>query len=376
MRTHTPVTAKAACDAIAAATRAIATDTASPSGESRRAAGDHTCAAAPENDAPLRDRYGRDVTYLRVSVTSRCNLRCFYCLPRTHAVARPDQLDLDELATAVASGVRLGITKIRLTGGEPLVRPGIVDLVRRLRALPGIHDLALSTNGTLLADHAAALKAAGLMRVNVSLDSLRPAVFRALTGRDDVARVTAGIRAARDAGLAPVKLNVVVVRGVNDDELLALVEFALRHDAQARFIEYMPLGVGERWGASYVSRAEILERLRPLLADAPPRRRASEPASYYPLAGGGEIGVISPVSCRFCDLCNRLRLTADGKLRPCLTSEGEVDLRPALRPRVSDDALAAAFRAATAGRPQFGTYVTDVDARAASGARAMAAIGG
>jgi cyclic pyranopterin phosphate synthase len=214
------------------------------------------------------------------------------------------------------------------------------------------------------------------MRVNVSLDSLRPAVFRALTGRDDVARVTAGIRAARDAGLVPVKLNVVVVRGVNDDELPALLDFAIDHGAQARFIEYMPLGAGERWGSSYVSRDEILERLRPLLADAPPRRTVGEPASYYPLAAGGEVGVISPVSCRFCDLCNRLRLTSDGMLRPCLTSEGEVDLRPALRPRPSADALATAFRAATAGRPRFGTYMTDLDARAAAGARTMAAIGG
>lgn len=324
----------------------------------------------------LRDRYGRQVTYLRVSVTAHCNLRCFYCLPRMRAASRPEQLDLDELAVAIASGVGLGVTKIRLTGGEPLLRPGIVDLVRTLRAFPGLRDLALSTNGTLLAEHASALKAAGLMRVNVSLDSLRPAVFRALTGRDDLARVTAGIRAARDAGLAPVKLNVVVVRGVNHDELPALLEFAARHGAQARFIEYMPLGVGERWGSSYVSRAEILACLRPLLADAPPYRRPGDTASYYPLAAGGEVGVISPVSCRFCDLCNRLRLTADGRLRPCLTSEGEVDLRPALRPRPCPDAVAAAFHAATAGRPECGTYTTDAQARAAAGARAMAAIGG
>lgn len=328
-------------------------------------------------ESTLRDRYGRAVTYLRVSVTARCNLRCFYCLPRMRgAAARPEQLDLEELATAVASGVALGITKIRLTGGEPLVRPGVVDLVRRLRAIPGLCDLALSTNGTLLAEHAVALKAAGLMRVNVSVDSLRPSVFRALTGRDDLARVTAGIRAARDAGLAPLKLNVVVVRGVNDDEMPALLAFAARHDAQVRFIEYMPLGLGERWRSSYVSRAEILERLRPLLADAPPRRATGDTASYYALADGGEVGVISPVSCRFCDLCNRLRLTADGRLRPCLTNEGEVDLRAALRPVPCAEALASAFRAATAGRPEFGTYTTDAETRAATGGRAMAAIGG
>jgi len=333
--------------------------------------------ATAADSTTLRDRYGRQVTYLRVSVTERCNLRCFYCLPRARApLGRAEQLDLDELVTVIAASVTLGITKVRLTGGEPLARPGIVDLVRRVRGIPGLRDLALSTNGTLLAEHASDLRAAGLMRVNVSLDSLRAAVFRAVSGRNDLGRVTAGIRAARDAGLTPLKLNVVVMRGVNDDELPAIVEFAARHDAQARFIEYMPLGLGERWNTSYVQRAEILERLRPLLADAQPRHRSGEAASYYALAGGGEVGVISPVSCRFCDLCNRLRVTADGRLRPCLTSEGEVDLRGALRPRPDASAIATAFRAATAGRPAAGTYRIDARARAASAGRAMAAIGG
>jgi cyclic pyranopterin phosphate synthase len=332
---------------------------------------------ANASSAPLRDRYGRAVTYLRVSVTERCNLRCFYCLPRACTRLEPARaLDLDEIAQVVATGVALGITKVRLTGGEPLLRPGVVELVHRLRALPGLGDLALSTNGILLGEHAAALAAAGLDRVNVSLDSLRPAVFRAVSGRDQLARVTAGIGAARDAGLAPLKLNVVVVRGVNDDELPALVAFAAHHGAQARFIEYMPLGIGERWDDAYVSRAEILARLRPLLADTMPRQSPGDTASYYPLLAGGEVGVISPVSCRFCDRCNRLRLTPDGTLRPCLTSEGEVDVVAALRPRPDADALAAAFRAATAGRPEFGTYTTDARARAAAGGRVMAAIGG
>lgn len=323
----------------------------------------------------LRDRYGRVVTYLRVSVTDRCNLRCFYCLPRgTYQCGRLEQLSLDEIAELVRAGVALGIRKIRITGGEPLVRRGIVELVRDLRALPGITDLALSTNGTLLAEQAADLKAAGLMRVNISLDSLQPAVFHAISGRPDLERVVAGIVAARDAGLAPIKLNVVVMRGVNDGELPAILDFAARHAAQVRFIEYMPLGRGERWEASYVPRSEILERIQPYLVDAPPCRRPGDTAAYYPLRTGGDVGVISPVSCRFCDLCNRLRLTADGYLRPCLTSEGQVDLRPALRPHLRPDSIADGFRAATAGRPLHGTYHTS-DERPGT-ARSMAAIGG
>jgi cyclic pyranopterin phosphate synthase len=314
---------------------------------------------------------------LRVSVTDRCNLRCFYCLPRHCALpARADQLGFDELAAIVRAGVGLGISKIRITGGEPLVRPGIADFVRTLRAVPGITDLALSTNGTLLAEHAAALKAAGLMRVNVSLDSLRPTVFRAVSGRNDLDRVLAGIAAARVAGLQPIKLNLVVIRGVNDDELVDMIEFAAMHGAQARFIEYMPLGIGQRWASSYVPRAEILDRIRTRLAPAPPHHRPGDAAAYYALRDGGEVGVISPVSCRFCDLCNRLRLTADGSLRPCLTSDGEVHLRSALRPRILPKALAAAFHAAVAGRPAHGTYrntARDVQSPAAT---PMAAIGG
>lgn len=325
----------------------------------------------------LRDRYGRVVTYLRVSVTDRCNLRCFYCLPHDCGrLGRAEQLSLDEIVEVVRAGVDLGIRKVRITGGEPLVRPGVVDLVRELRALSGISDLALSTNGTLLADYAADLKAAGLLRINVSLDSLRPAVFRAVSGRDDLGRVRAGIAAAGAADLRPIKLNVVVIRGVNDDELPALLDFAAEQQAQVRFIEYMPLGLGRRWESSYVPRAEILDRIRLYLAPEPPHHQAGDTATYYALRAGGEVGVISPVSCRFCDICNRLRLTADGKLRPCLTGEGEVDVRRALRPLVWPDTLAACFRAATAGRPLHGTYHADETARLSSCARSMAAIGG
>jgi len=331
----------------------------------------------PISETALRDRYGRAVTYLRVSVTDRCNLRCFYCLPRGDDLCvRREQLTLDEVAEIVRVGVRLGITKIRITGGEPLVRPGVIDLVRTLSAEPGIVDLALSTNGTLLAEHASALKAAGLQRVNVSLDSLQPAVFRAISGRDDLHRVLSGIGAARAAGLAPIKLNVVVMRGVNDTELPAMLDFGDAAGAQVRFIEYMPFGRGQRWAQTYVARDEILERIRSPLAPQPPRRQRGDTATYYALRSGGEVGVISPVSCRFCDLCNRLRLTADGRLRPCLTSEGEVDVRSAVRRNPSADAITECFRAATAGRPLHGRYASESDRAAQLQVRPMAAIGG
>jgi cyclic pyranopterin phosphate synthase len=332
-------------------------------------------AATPR--AGLRDRYGRAVNYLRVSVTERCNLRCFYCLPRDCAVpSRSDTLSLEELAAVVGVGVGLGISKIRITGGEPLIRPRVTEFVSRLRALPGISDLALSTNGTLLAEHAAALRAAGLMRINVSLDSLRPEVFRAVSGRNDLDRVCAGIAAARAAGLHPIKLNVVVMRGVNDDELPRMIQFAAEHAAQVRFIEYMPLGIGQRWASSYISRAEILERIRPHLKPEPPRQEPGDTATYYALHVGGEVGIISPVSCRFCELCNRLRLTADGKLRPCLTSEGEVDLRNAVRPQILPDRIGESFHAAIAGRQQIGTYRISAGAQSSAPPRSMAVIGG
>jgi len=264
----------------------------------------------------------------------------------------------------------LGVTKVRITGGEPLVRPGIVDFVRKLSRVPGITDLALSTNGTLLAGRAEELRAAGLIRVNVSLDSLRPHVFRAVSGRDDLPRVLAGIEAARRAGLRPIKLNIVVLRGINDDELCEIVRYAAGNGLTPRLIEYMPLGWGRRWDTSFVPAAEILERIRPLLADGAPRRNPGDTAVYYALRAGGEVGVISPVSCRFCDLCNRLRFTADGRLRPCLTGEGEVDLRGALLPRIRPDKIAQCLRAATAGRPAVGSNSKPL------GTRPMAAIGG
>jgi cyclic pyranopterin phosphate synthase len=320
---------------------------------------------------PLVDRFGRRVTYLRVSLTDRCNLRCFYCRPRDFRWREKSEiLTLEEVARLVDVAASLGIHKVRLTGGEPLLRPGATDLVRRLARIPGIEDLALSTNGTLLADLARPLRDAGLARVNVSLDTLRPEVFREITGGSSLAQVLAGIEVAAAVGLRPVKLNVVVVRGVNEDELDDLLAFGRRVGAEVRFIEYMPMTGDPMWASRHVPAEEILRRIASWLvpADVPIVRR--DAAAYYELRDGGVVGVVSPVSCRFCSLCNRLRLTADGRLRPCLTGDGEVDLRSPVRAGESDATIALLFGKATAAKPPSGTYET------AAPRRPMVAIGG
>jgi len=320
---------------------------------------------------PLVDRFGRRVTYLRVSLTDRCNLRCFYCRPRDfHWREKREILTLEEVERVVDVAASLGIRKVRLTGGEPLLRPGATDLVRRLARIAGIGDLALSTNGTLLADLAKPLRDAGLGRVNVSLDTLRFGVFRKITGGSSLAEVLSGIDAAATVGLRPVKLNVVVVRGVNEDELDDLLAFGRRVGAEVRFIEYMPMTGDPAWATRHVPGDEILRRIASWLVpgDVPVVR--GDAAAYYELRDGGAVGIVSPVSCRFCSLCNRLRLTADGRLRPCLTGEGEVDLRSPIRAGAGDATIAALFRQATAAKPASGTY-DSVPAR-----RPMIAIGG
>lgn len=307
---------------------------------------------------PLVDGFGREVTYLRVSLTDRCNLRCFYCRPRDVTFAhRSEILSLEEIEELVRIAVGLGVRKIRLTGGEPLVRTGAVDLVRRLAAIPGLDDLALSTNAILLRQLSEPLKAAGLHRINVSLDTLKADIFRRIVGRDDLDEVLAGIRAAAAAGFHPLKLNVVVIRGVNEGELLDLVRFGGSVGAQVRFIEYMPMTGDPLWSERHVSREEIEHRISALLLPAPPRSNGSDPAVYHPLRdGSGEVGIISPVSCRFCNLCNRLRLTADGRLRPCLTSRGEVDVKTALRRSAGRDEVERLFQSAVAAKPEVGDY--------------------
>jgi cyclic pyranopterin phosphate synthase len=298
-------------------------------------------------ERPLVDGYGRVHTDLRISVTDRCNFRCTYCMPEDGLtwLPREELLSFEELERLAALMVgRHGIRSIRLTGGEPTVRAHLPLLVRKLAALPV--DLSLTTNGATLQAVAGELADAGLRRVNVSLDTLQPDRFLELTRRDQLADVLAGIDAALAAGLAPVKVNVVVIAGVNDDEIVELARYGRDRGVTVRFIEFMPLDADGAWrGDLVVSQADILGRLA---AEWPlePVARGSEPAQRYRyLDGRGEVGVIPSVTQPFCDRCDRLRLTADGQLRSCLFSLEDHDLRGVLRAGGSDDELSTVVEA-------------------------------
>ena len=284
------------------------------------------------------DRFGREITYLRVSVTDRCNLRCIYCMPADGVPWRPHDeiLSYEEIVRIVRVAARIGIRKVRLTGGEPLVREGIVSLVEELRKIPGIAELVMTTNGTLLTRYARDLARAGLDRVNVSLDTLRPERFREITRLGDLADALDGIGAAQEAGLDPIKLNAVVMRGINDDEVADLAAMS-RKGFGVRFIEWMPIGEpNERFTERFVPGDKIKERIEESLGRLVPVREEG-PARVYRLEGApGEIGFITAFSAPFCARCNRIRLTADGRLRPCLLSPGEIDLRDPLRSGAKD----------------------------------------
>ncbi|HEX8559548.1 MAG TPA: GTP 3',8-cyclase MoaA [Pyrinomonadaceae bacterium] len=288
--------------------------------------------------ALLKDSYGRPIRDLRVSVTDKCNFRCFYCLPHgspEETAPKTAVLTYEEIELAVEVFVSLGVEKVRLTGGEPMLRRDIETLVAKLARVPGLKDLALTTNGFNLAERAAGLKAAGLDRVTVSLDSLRRAAFTEMTGVDMLSRVLEGVRAAQRVGLTPVKINAVVIRGHNDSEVADMAAFAREQDVQMRFIEYMPLDSGHGWSRERVVsgaeiRAAIAERFPLVPVGA---ARGSETATRYRFADGapGEVGVIAPVTEAFCGACSRVRLTADGQIRTCLFSRVEHSLRDRIR---------------------------------------------
>ncbi|WP_084667212.1 GTP 3',8-cyclase MoaA [Thermanaeromonas toyohensis] len=303
----------------------------------------------------MEDTFGRRINYLRVSVTDRCNLRCRYCMPEEGVPLKnhDDILRLEEIVRLVQAALQVGIKRIRLTGGEPLVRKNLVSLVRELASLPGLEEISLTTNGQLLESLALPLKEAGLKRVNISLDTLQPDRYSFITRGGSIEAVWRGIRAALAAGLVPVKLNVVVVRGFNEDEILDFASLALREPLHVRFIELMPIGTaaGEYFG--YVPLQEIWKRLaanfklEPML-DLP----GNGPARSFRVAGGpGSVGFIGALSEHFCSRCNRLRLTADGKLRPCLYWQAEVDMKTPLRSGASVTELARLFQQAVCLKP-------------------------
>jgi GTP 3',8-cyclase len=291
----------------------------------------------------LLDRHARPLRNLRLSVTDRCNLRCSYCMPEADYawLPREDILQFEEIERLVDVFVSLGVDKVRLTGGEPLLRRGLPDLVRKLAARPGIADLAMTTNGVLLAAHAGALKAAGLHRLTVSLDTLDAARFKALTRYDELDRVLAGI--AEAAPLFPgLKLDTVVIRGVNDGELVPLIEFARGHGGEVRFIEYMDVGGATHWSMDrVVSRREMLDQLAAHYGPITPVvESSSAPADRFRLPDGTVFGIISSTTEPFCHACDRSRLTADGLWYLCLYAPYGTDLRKTLRSGASDEALA------------------------------------
>ncbi|ROR01582.1 GTP 3',8-cyclase MoaA [Desulfosoma caldarium] len=303
----------------------------------------------------LVDGYARRVDYLRLSVTDRCNLRCTYCLPSEgfHFLPHEDILRYEELLRLVAIASRLGISKVRVTGGEPLVRKGILEFLGRLCAFSQIRDVSLTTNGVLLESLVEGLWAAGVRRLNVSLDTLQPAKYEAITGVDAFWKVWRGLSAVLDRGFTPVKINVVAIRGVNDDEIEALAELTRSYPFHVRFIELMPFRL-EAYEERYLSADVILQRLRAMGALLPARsENGNGPARYYQFPNApGKIGLISPMSHHFCPSCNRLRITAEGSLRTCLFSDRDVDLRGPLRCGCSDEEIAALILEAVQKKPQ------------------------
>lgn len=314
----------------------------------------------------MKDQFSRDITYLRVSITDLCNLRCRYCMPEGVCRKRhEDILSFEEIAEIVAAAAELGVKKVRITGGEPLVRRGCVELCRMIAAIPGIEEVDLTTNGTLLGRYARDLKAAGVSRVNISIDSLKPEKYAAITGGGRLTDALEGIRAAREAGLAPIKLNCVLIGGFNDDEIPDFVELTRHEPVELRFIELMPMG-GRFGPEAYLPGSTVLERV-PALAPLPDDGGV---ARLYRLPDGrGRVGLISPISRHFCATCNRLRLTSEGALKPCLHSGQEIPVRG-----LHGQALSDKIREAVFAKPRMHGVL---DAEHMSGAgRGMNTIGG
>ncbi|WP_410540077.1 GTP 3',8-cyclase MoaA [Streptomyces sp. KL2] len=328
----------------------------------------------------LIDTYGRVATDLRVSLTDRCNLRCTYCMPAEGLrwLARPDLLTDDEVVRLIRIAVtELGVHEVRFTGGEPLLRPGLVGIIERCAALTPRPRLSLTTNGLGLERTATALEAAGLDRVNVSLDTLRPAVFKALTRRDRHHEVLQGLASARAAGLTPVKVNAVLMPGLNDDEAPELLAWAMERDYELRFIEQMPLDAQHCWQRDGMVTAEdILASLRTrfTLTPEPDEVRGSAPAKRWLVDGGpARVGVIASVTRPFCRACDRTRLTADGQVRACLFAREETDLRAPLRSGAPDEEIAELWKRAMWGK-KAGSGLDEPSFRQPD--RPMSAIGG
>lgn len=292
----------------------------------------------------MKDNFNRNIDYLRISIIDRCNLRCIYCMPEegiSNLLPHHEILSYEEILKIVEIGVDLGITKIRITGGEPLLRKGIVSFIERLAKIEGIQDIGMTTNGVLLKKFAEDLYKAGLKRVNVSLDSLDEDKFRTITRVGSIGEVLEGIEEANKVGLKPVKVNVVVMKGINDDEIEKFALWSKEVEYQIRFIEFMPIGQNAWKKELFMSKDEIKEKIENKVGKLiPVQMKKSGPAEYFMLEGAkGIVGFISPITTHICVRCNRLRLTAEGKLRPCLFSDRELDLKRILRSGASTEEI-------------------------------------
>ena len=303
----------------------------------------------------LTDSLGRNINYLRLSVTDRCNMRCFYCMPKEGVADKGHGaiLSYEELLLIAETAVDLGIEKIRITGGEPLVRLGIVDFLAQLAQIPGLRHLAVTTNGLNLAEMAHGLYSAGVQRLNVSLDSLKPGTFSDITRGGDLTRVLAGLDAAEQAGFVPPKINCVIMRGVNDNEILDFADRTLTHGNSIRFIEYMPAIREEGWQRYCISGAEILERIASRYTlEQVDKGAFSGPSKDFRIPGAkGSIGIITAVSGHFCSECNRIRVTSTGQAKGCLFSDEKTDLVPCLRPPDREQ-LADVLRSIVSTKPE------------------------
>ncbi|MDD5222548.1 MAG: GTP 3',8-cyclase MoaA [bacterium] len=305
---------------------------------------------------PLIDSYQRRIDYLRISITDRCNLNCFYCRPLGGLPFIPHEMILryEEILRVVKVAVELGVRKARVTGGEPLMRRGVVDFISRL-SCAGLEDLGLTTNGILLKDFARPLREAGLSRVNISLDSLDPRNYQRITGSDRLKEVLAGIESAEEAGFNKIKINTVLLRENNETEILNFAELAFSRGLEVRFIEYMPYLNGKEWQKDLFLKAEEVKKVinsRFSLGPVEPQEKPGVAEMYRMKGGRGTIGFISSISRHFCGRCNRIRLTSDGKLRNCLYSDEEIDLRGPLRGGVSDPELAEIIRRSVQTKPE------------------------
>ena len=320
---------------------------------------DHNLNLVP-GQKKLEDEFSRIISYLRLSLTDRCNLRCLYCVTDSQTsesidwLTHEDLFTYEELVRVVRVAVAAGMSKLRLTGGEPLIRRNVMYFIRQLADIEGLNDIRITTNGVMLEKYAERLFEAGIRKINISLDTLQPERFKKITGRDYFDRVWRGIEKVLDLGFGPVKLNMVVMRGINDDELLDFARLSLEKNIQARFIEFMPIGCRSRWSKdTFMGFEEILEKVRGLGSLQPLERESSDgPARVYTVEGApGTLGFISPMSHHFCEYCNRMRLTSDGKLRPCFLSDKEIDLKKIVRSGGSDEDIRDAILSAVRIKP-------------------------